>query len=302
MLAAAYCSALYAYGLLSVSVPSSPALHEFKIRTLYHQGINARGAALDVQVQGADRPVKLLLDTGANDIVLWSRSARKIGLHQPAEAPTGFIGGFNGETSAAWGLVTSIQIGPEFLLNDVRVQVMDHVAMRDIDGVIGANVFRNFVLELDPARGRMRLLAGFGEAAPGELVPFEQVGHLVFVRTGCNAQREIGLALLDTGSSYSAIDVAKTGKVTGPSGRDFVPLRGVTGDLSEAAYQLPPVRFELLGSATAVWDREPMAMNLSEMSRTHGVNVRAVIGFPAISHSILQLDYSSKRLRIVTPR
>ena len=75
---------------------------------------------------------------------------------------------------------------------------------------------------------------------------------------------------------------------------------GISGTLAAGAYRLPPVRFSFADGETYLFDREPIAADLVTFGKAYGVDLRAVIGYPAINGSILQLDYQTRRLRILS--
>lgn len=296
---------------LPIAGTSTSAVQDIRLRTLYDTGTaSASGAVIEVRLQQSAKPVRVLLDTGARDVLLGAKAAERIGLRGGGgmEPKTNaVVRGFSGEAAGTWQDSVRVQFSNGLILEDVRVQVMAEgrrVLQRDVDGLIGLNVFSDFLVELDNPRGRLRLHPRNEDPAASGWVPWEQAGHLLLVRTECNG-REIGWALLDTGSSFSAVDLGKAQAINGPAAdREFVALRGVTGTLEAGSYRLSPVQFGVAGAPDqfSLLDPAPLAVNLGELGARHGVQIGAVIGFPAISRATVQLDYRGRRLRIVPNR
>ena len=277
--------------VLATPLLAVAATHELRITTLYKEGLSPRGAVLQVHIGSAPKPLRLLLDTGAKDILLDAKSASAAGLSGD-DASSGLAVGFNGAPMPTRHTAAAIRIGA-FEASAVPVRIAsERRLIAGADGLIGANVFRAYVIEIDAKHNRLRLLPRDNYKAHGA-VRFRSKGHLVFVETA-----SAGLALLDTGSGYSVVD-----ELAAPASMNreaAVPLRGVSGDLAGGGFRLPPMRFEI-GSAV-LWDREPMAINLKQIRAEDGVAVNAVIGYPALRDVVLQLDFESQTLRLLSSR
>ena len=104
----------------------------------------ASGSGLDVWING--KQSQLLLDTGASGITINNQIASPAGLTQ---VPAGQIGGIGdkGEVPAQLAYANSVQIA-DMEFHNCPVYVMDGIP-RGIDGVIGADVFSQFLVELD---------------------------------------------------------------------------------------------------------------------------------------------------------
>ena len=278
MLALATQPLLLAFGLLSVSLPS--VQHEIRL----HEGFSS-GGILEVRVN--NQRVRLLLDTGARDIVLSARAAARCGLTSRNSA---MLTSMTGHSVRAGQTSTSIEIDG-LQLGEVPIRILAESPVQNADGLIGTQVFRDFVVEIDSQHRRLRLLAP-DAGASAEAIPLREVGHMLFVRLDSG-----GYALVDTGSSYSIIDQSRlntTGDVR------WTQVRGATAVALQARYVGMPARFDL-GHGNVLWDREPVSIDLTALSRKHGLAVEAVIGYPALSGRVVQLDYVNRTLRIVVP-
>jgi predicted aspartyl protease len=272
-------STMFAFGLLSASLPEVRQVrHEIPLRPT----IDANGAVIGVQING--HRLHLLLDTGARDLVLGSKAASRCGLRP--QNPQSTLSAIGGSSVPAASTAARIDIGGLQIPN-VPVRILADSPVRQADGLIGAQVFRSFLLEIDMRAGRLRLLS-HGEA-PGAIA-LREVGHMLFVPLDDGQY-----ALVDTGASFSVIDQTR---VSATADMGSTPIRMASGVTAQARKVATPARFDL-GNGSVLWDRNPLAFDLSALSRKHGLDVRAVIGYPALRGSVMQLDYQQRTLRIL---
>ena len=112
-----------------------------------------RGYGLPVTVNGEKS--RLLLDTGASGILIDRRAAEKAGLTKLSETRIGGIGD-KGESHGYMALASSIKIG-KLEFQNCPVEVLDRRTVLNDDGLIGANVFDDFLVDLDFPKRKMRL-------------------------------------------------------------------------------------------------------------------------------------------------
>ena len=119
---------------------------------LSRSGTHAR-IGLGVSVNGTK--ANLLLDTGASGIVIDRGIAEKSGLRKLSETSVWGIG--DKGANAGWiGLADSIKIG-ELEFQNCPVTVMDKRSVADQDGLIGADVFSDFLVDIDIPGRKLRL-------------------------------------------------------------------------------------------------------------------------------------------------
>ena len=119
---------------------------ETKLETVYAEdGRRIRGIGLSVKLN--DRNVHLLLDTGAGGIMVSRKVAEKAGLTRVSAVHYGGIGdkGLQGGYTA---VVDHIRIG-ELEFQDCVVAVSDQRSLTDEEGLIGADVFGGYLIDLD---------------------------------------------------------------------------------------------------------------------------------------------------------
>jgi predicted aspartyl protease len=112
-----------------------------------------RGYGLSVTVNGAKS--KLLLDTGASGILINRNLAEKAGLSRFSDVDLRGIGD-KGNRSGYTALANSFKIG-ELEFQDCPVRVLDQRSVVGEDGLIGADVFSRFLVDIDFPKEKLRL-------------------------------------------------------------------------------------------------------------------------------------------------
>ncbi len=104
----------------------------------------AQGSGLNVEISG--KPGLLLLDTGASGIIISSKLANSAKLKPVSDVRMGGIGDKPDATArVAWA--DSVKIG-EMEFANCSVYIVDRLPAA-VDGIIGTDVFANFLIELD---------------------------------------------------------------------------------------------------------------------------------------------------------
>ena len=104
-----------------------------------------RGYGLSVAVNG--QKSKLLLDTGASGIMINRNLAVKAGVHRLSDVDIRGIGD-KGNRAGYLGLADSLKIG-DLEFKDCPVRVLEDRSVAGEDGLIGADVFDAFLVEID---------------------------------------------------------------------------------------------------------------------------------------------------------
>lgn len=117
---------------------------QVKLENMLHNSKMVEGVGLPVKLN--DHVSHLMLDTGAGGILLNRHAAEKAGVVRIAEQPVGGIGD-KGERSGYTAVADHIRIG-DLEFQDCLVVVTER-SFGDQDGLIGANVFRRYLIDLD---------------------------------------------------------------------------------------------------------------------------------------------------------
>ena len=111
------------------------------------------GFGLEVKLN--DRTSRLLLDTGASGITIGRKGAEKAGLTRISDIRFRGIGD-KGLQGGYLAVADHIRIG-ELEFADCVVTVIDRASVTDEDGLIGANVFGSYLIDIDFPAEKLRL-------------------------------------------------------------------------------------------------------------------------------------------------
>jgi tetratricopeptide (TPR) repeat protein len=123
------------------------------LQRMFRDPRHIMGYSLPVKLN--DRNTHLLLDTGAGGILIGRKSAEKAGLTRISDIRYRGIGD-KGPQSGYAAVADHIQIG-ELEFADCIVRVTDQASIADEDGLIGANVFSSYLIDIDFPAEKLKL-------------------------------------------------------------------------------------------------------------------------------------------------
>src|SRR5208337_4170572 len=124
-----------------------------KLETLRRDAQHIVGAGLVVKLN--DRNNHLILDTGASGILIGRKAAEKSGLAPISQ--TQYVGvGEKGTQGGYIAVAEHIRVG-ELEFADCVVRVTDRASITDEDGLIGADVFSSYLIDIDLPEQKLRL-------------------------------------------------------------------------------------------------------------------------------------------------
>jgi predicted aspartyl protease len=288
---------------------------------------NMSEAGLEVLLNGKKK--RLEIDTGASGLVLSSSAARSIGLVPELQIKVGGIGD-SGLANAFVTHVDDIKIG-KMEFKNCMVQVLDPSnmveRMADMDGLIGPDVFRDYVVTLDYPGREVRL--GPLPKTPGEQVskvitlttsddeetpvsvadsakdryiapemkdwtPIFRSQHMLILPTLVN-KAPVKLFLMDTGSSESLISLEAAHEVGMVSDFNNVKVIGINGEVKK----VPIVDNVSMTFAGINQTRRSMnIIDISGMSQNVGVEISGIIGFPILRELVVSIDYRDNLVHV----
>jgi predicted aspartyl protease len=270
---------------------------EMPLAKLVSQDSHLRAYGLEITLNG--RKLRLLVDTGANGILIKRRVAEAAGVAKLSDTTFRGLGNNTKLPGGYHGIADRVRIGNvEF--RDAVIRVMDQDLPTGEDGLIGTNVFSDFLVTLDFAAGKLRLnpLPGYhpGDdeqqdgSIPPEMRNFTRVfqfGHMLLLPTRVSNSRE-GLFIIDTGSARTLISydtAAEVGKIN-PDER--VRLSGINGRVADV-YQTGNLFLEFAGFRQKSVGMT--AFDMWEQSRNLGTEVSGLLGLPLLDLFTLTIDY-----------
>jgi predicted aspartyl protease/Tfp pilus assembly protein PilF len=126
---------------------------ETQMQILLRDTKHVAGYGLLVKIN--DRNQRLLLDTGASGILINRRAAEKAGLKRISEVQFKGIGD-KGQRDAYFAVADQVRIG-DLEFKDCVVTVSEKSMGLDEDGLIGADVFSSYVVDIDIPADMLRL-------------------------------------------------------------------------------------------------------------------------------------------------
>ena len=263
-----------------------------------------QGVGLEVSIEG-NRPLRLLLDTGASGILISQKAVDKAGLkHVGSNEIWG--AGDGGARKIFVAVASACRIGGIEYKNCAFQSVEGNRRIAgDEDGLIGTDFFSNYLIHIDFQRHLMKLTPlperppdpqGYDRVVPNGEVDFTPVfryGHMLMIPTKVNGKSS-GLFLLDTGASLSNIDSSFARISTKLHGNEYVRVSGVSGKVKEvfeadkAELEFGHFRQRNLGLTS---------FNLNNSPRHEEVRMCGVLGLPVLALFRLDLDYRNNLVK-----
>jgi hypothetical protein len=253
------------------------------------------GVLLKARINGG-RPLHLLVDSGAEHLVLTSGTARAAGLSAGSRLKlVGF--GLMEPKSGSVAVAQTVDVGP-LSFRDCPVDVVDHKVLDGADGVLPLALFSDFLVRLDfPARVLDLTPYQNARESPGHFTRALAVHAALFLRTALD-QLHDGYFLLDTGAAHDALSRSTAQALGGPGmGAPGRFLQGA-GGVSEVPQMRSAVHFWTAGQE--ITSNDVVMVDLDTMSRYNGLEVAGLLGYPALSHYVVTVNYRDALVRMET--
>jgi tetratricopeptide (TPR) repeat protein len=265
---------------------------------------HVRGFGLKMSING--RKAELMLDTGVSGILLSRRLAEKARLMKMAETRIGGIG--DGEANSGYvAIASSVNVG-ELEFRDCPVRVLSEGSVVDEEGVIGADFFQQFLVNLDFPELKLRLGAlpkrseGDADGSAGLQMKLEhryrspemslytqayRFGAYLLVPTRVGDGRD-RLFVLDTGGSASQITPSAAREVTQLRGDSGTTISGINGKVRDV-FSADHVSLQL--GRLPGQSRNLMSFDLTPVSNSVGTEVSGTLGFDVLRSLNIKIDY-----------
>jgi Flp pilus assembly protein TadD/predicted aspartyl protease len=258
----------------------------------------AQGYALDVKFNG-QTGASLLLDTGASGIILGRKLAEKAGVVKIAETYLGGIGD-KGPVQGYIGWVGKINIG-NLEFHDCLVRVSSQNDVVDESGLIGADVFDQFLVTLDFKDWRLLLaplpknpnVSGSDDGPQDRYVAPEMTGYTKIWRFGHHlvipvvvSDKATGNFILDTGAGMNSVTPKLAHQVTKLSYEGY-SMKGISGSVKDvlngdkAILQFAKIRVR--SDDIPVFD--------FGSSDSEGTEIAGLIGIRTLTQMKMTIDY-----------
>ncbi len=288
------------------AVPQPTSLH--LIQLLYGPQ-RVRGLGITFAIEGG-KPLHLLLDTGASGILINQRAIDKVGLDHLGAMELHGIGDA-GKQSGFLSIASTCQVGTLVYKTCLMHVLEGKRSVTDEDGLIGADFFSDYSVQIDFAKGLLNLEPlpqrdpspqGYDRTIPPnekDFTPVFRFGHRLMIPTRVNG-KTTGLFLIDTGAGMSTIDSTFARLSTKVYGNSWMHVKGISGDVKEvfeagkAELQFARFRQSNLGLTS---------FNLSNTPQHGGPRMAGILGYPLLSLFKLTIDYRNGLVNFdYTPR
>ncbi len=271
-------------GQRRIRITSSADAYHLPLTDFIRSAGKAQGLLLTARINGG-KPLRLLLDSGAEGIYLNTRAASKLDLEILAEARIAGLGQ-KGATNGQVALARTLAL-EQFQIENSILHVMDLAWLPEADGVIGTDVFKDFLVRID-ARKRSLDLLPFQDQPSRSIttVPTYRIGHYLLVQGSANSRSQ-GYFMVDTGASSTVIAPRAASSVLPSAFGQEVSLRDARGPIRGAT--IAPVNLNLAGREW--WDSQAVALDLTDLSTQTGVEILGVLGFPLLRQAAVVINY-----------
>ena len=270
---------------------------EIPLATLISEATHMLYYGLEVSLNRTT--LRLVLDTGASGILIPRWAAEKAGIVGVSGATFGGLGDNSKLSGGYRGIVERVRIGNvEF--RDALISVSNQESVGAADGLIGTNVFSQFLVTLDFAAKDLRLdpLPGYhvgddqlhDRTILPEMQNFTRVyrfGHLLLIPTRVSDSREV-LFVIDTGADRTLISYNIAREVSKLNRDDRMRLKGINGQVADL-YQTGNLFLQFAGFRQK--NLGMTAFDMWEQSRRLGTEVSGFLGLPVLNLFTLTIDY-----------
>ena len=283
---------------------------ETKFEGLLEDPKHMRGLGLNIRINDAAN-AKLMLDTGASGILIDRKIAEKAGVKKIQENSIHGIGD-TGPAGGYLGFADKLQIG-ELEFHDCFVDVMNSNRVLDDDGLIGADVFRSYLVEVNMPDRKFKLtqLPPYPDEPNAEVSlqtsgskthqlhnryvppdmkdysPIVLFGHDMLIPALANKQGPV-LMLIDSGSWDSTINEAFARQITKVGKDSNVTVKGLSGKVQNV-YRADEVNLQFSHFMQRRTDL--IAFDLSHISNNIGTEVSGILGFSLLNMLDMKIDY-----------
>ena len=266
------------------------------------------GYALKIKLNSTS--ATLQLDTGAGGILVTGAIAKKAGVQRLVEQSIGGIGD-KGAAKGYVGFVESIQIG-ELQFENCYVDVVDKKGSLGEDGLIGADVFAHYLVDINFPDKKFKLselpkhpdqpaedATLDSEAALArervdryiapEMESYSRIfrfAHMLLMPTSVNDQ-PFKMFLIDTGAFDNMITPDAARESTKIHGNDDLIVEGLSGKVKKV-YETGEVT---LTFGHLKQKRSIVSFDLSSVSNSVGTEVSGTLGFGMLFLLDIKIDY-----------
>jgi tetratricopeptide (TPR) repeat protein len=225
----------------------------------------------------------VMLDTGASGLTISRKLAEKAHAIMLSEHSLEGVGN-SGPAKGYEAWIDKVTIG-DLEFHDCQV----HVSPRDnpdYDGLIGTDVFEDYLVSIDFPSHKLRLRPMPAAADNDSFTPFYRFGHIMLMPTSVGDTAH-GLFALDTGSSTNSMSPSMARSVTTVRSSN-IPVNGMSGSVSNVFTADQTV---LQFSRFLQPHEDIITFDLHALSKDLGTEISGLIGFATLKKMTITIDY-----------
>ena len=235
-------------------------------------------------IQGSinGKPIGILLDTGAAVSIITKAAAKAMDI--PTRATGEMMGGVGGVSRVEMARVAELRIG-DGKVENMRVRVAGERAIEGVDFILGSDFFQRVDLEIDYAKGVMRLFSPSRECKGVSLafwdrdaqqVPMKSEVH-VMVPLRVNG-REVD-AMVDSGASTSVVSRTLAAKLgITPDSPGSVATGCMAGVGADSVHSWLGMFDTVTIGGETIRDARLRVMDMDDMAHTRGTAPEVILG------------------------
>ncbi len=288
-----------------------PSPATFELKQIASSSGRSSGYRVKVSFNG-QKPVDLQLDTGARGLMIHRKLAKQLGVKIISQSSVRGLGD-EGERKSFIGLADSVRVG-DVEFRDCVIHISDKRLLQNAQGLIGSDVFEQFLISLDLPGLSVRLqplpvIEGRRYDDPKsweeldrhsipDLSEFMRVRRWSHLLLDTLVNKKVrGYFYLDTGAGANFISVDLARKVTSLQTADAT-IRGISGNVKNVSV----ARNVLLQAGGFLQQNDGMwAISFKELSKNIGLEISGLLGHPILSQLIIVIDYRDGLLNLVYP-
>jgi tetratricopeptide (TPR) repeat protein len=281
---------------------------EIRLSPLLYDAKRIRGYGLSVKVN--DALASLMLDSDAGGILVSSKIAEKAGLSKIADSLVHDVGDA-GPAKGYLAFAEKLKIG-DLEFENCYVEVINNRKALEDDGLIGTNVFENYLIDLNFPEEKLRLsqLPSYPNElrvqpslnsepnttshlhnnwTPPEFADFEKVyrfGHMLLLPLDLN-KAPAHLFLLDTGAFDNSVSPAAAKEASKISTDSDIRVKGLIEEVKTGF-----TTGNMLVTFGHFQQRgDLIAFDMTGISNSVGTEVSGTLGLAMLEHLEIKLDY-----------
>lgn len=241
-----------------------------------------RAFSLKLKLNG-NVSANVMLDTGASGLTISRKLADKAHAIMLSEHSLEGVGN-SGPAKGYEAWVDKVTIG-DLEFHDCQV----HVSPRDTpdyDGLIGTDVFEDYLVSIDFPSRKLRLGPMPAKANNDSFTSFYRFGHIMLMPTSVGDTAH-GLFALDTGSSTNSMSPGMARSVSTVRSSN-IPVNGMSGSVSNVFTADQTV---LQFSRFRQPHENMITFDLHGLSKDLGTEISGLIGFATLKKMTITIDY-----------